>query len=102
MIGFVPRAVIAGVLVMMALQIVDRWSVGLYRKLLFQKVQQKRELLVNFIIITVVSLVTIFFNLVMAVLVGIVLAVLMFVVRMSKSVIRRSYSGSYICCPGPD
>ena len=95
-IGFVPRAVIAGVLVMMALQIVDRWSVGLYRKLLFQRVQQKRELLVNFFIITVVTLVTIFFNLVMAVLVGIVLAVLMFVVRMSKSVIRRSYSGKLI------
>jgi len=95
-IGFVPRAVIAGVLVMMALQIIDRWSVGLYRKLLFQRVRQKRELLVNFVIITAVTLVTVFFNLVMAVIVGIVLAILMFVVRMSKNVIRRSYSGNMI------
>ena len=95
-VGYIPKAVIAAILIMMAFQIFDKWSLELYYKVLFRKIGRKRELFANFVIISLVMLVTVFMNLVIAVLLGIVLAIFMFVIKMSKRVIRRSYSGATI------
>ena len=88
--GAIPYTVLAGILLVTAYGMLDRWSGHLVWKLT-GTADQKKEIAKNLAIVACVTLVTVFVDLMVAVVVGILLASLIFVERMSRSVIRRCY-----------
>ncbi len=94
LIGMIPYAVMTGIILVVALQIVDKWSLQLIRDIFSPEITHKKVFLHNFFVIFAVTLATAVFNLIVAVGLGLGLSILIFVVKMSTSVVRRSYRGS--------
>jgi len=95
-IAYIPRAVIAGLLVVVSLQLIDRWSIQILRRMLAREFVYWRNMTVDLIVILLVATVAIAANLVAAVSIGVGVAVLSFLTRMSKSLVRRAYHGDVI------
>jgi sulfate permease, SulP family len=93
-IGYIPRAVMASVVLAIGISIVDRWSVELIRKLFQREMAAAGELLFNLAIMLLVVLVTLFFSLITAVVVGVIASILVFIRQMNRAFIRRIYRGS--------
>jgi SulP family sulfate permease len=103
LVGQIPLAVIAGIIIAVAIRLVDKETVNIVKKLItgvrrHKKIvfQQEKELLFDLFISLTVALITIIFDLLIGVACGIVVASLLFVSKMGKSVIRRQYSGDQI------
>jgi MFS superfamily sulfate permease-like transporter len=96
LIARLPRVVIAGTLVMVAFELADRWSIRLLRDLLLRRTADWRMPAIDLVVVVLVATVTIALNLMAAVAVGVVLAVASFLLRMSRSVVRRSYRGDVV------
>jgi MFS superfamily sulfate permease-like transporter len=92
-IGLVPRVVIAATLAVVSLQLLDRWSLQTVRRLVSRDFVHWKAMALDFLVVLLVATVTIVYNLVAGVAVGVAVAVLFFLLRMSKSVIRRVYRG---------
>jgi MFS superfamily sulfate permease-like transporter len=90
-IGLVPRVVIAATLVVVSVQLLDRWSLQAIRRLLSRDFVYWKAMALDLLVVVLVATVTIVYNLVAGVAVGVAVAVLFFLLRMSKSVIRRTY-----------
>lgn len=84
-VAVLPRAVLAGLLVVVAIDLFDKWSVALLRR--HWRTWPRGDLLA----VAVVVVVTLVFNLMVAVAVGVLLALVIFVARMARSPIRRHY-----------
>ena len=95
-IALVPRVVIAGTLVVVAIQLLDRWSLQAIRRLLSRDFVYGKAMALDLLVVVLVATVTIVSNLVAGVAVGVAVAVLFFLLRMSKSVIRRTYRGDVV------
>jgi anti-anti-sigma factor len=91
LISYLPRVVIAAMLVVVAIQLVDRWTLQIVRKLATRDFTSAQSMLLDLMIIVVVAVVAVALNLVFAVAIGIAVTMLFFLFRMSKSVIRRTY-----------
>lgn len=96
LIALLPRVVVAGTLVVVAVELVDRWSVRLLRDLVTRRTADWRMPAVDLGVVVLVATVTIALNLMAAVAVGVALAVASFLLRMSRSVVRRSYRGDVV------
>jgi len=96
LIARLPRVVIAGTLVVVAFELVDRWSVRLLRELASRRIADWRMPALDLFVVVLVATVTIALNLMAAVAVGVFIAVASFLLRMSRSVIRRSYRGDVV------
>lgn len=92
-IGLVPRVVIAATLAVVSIQLLDRWSLQTVRRLVSQDFVYWKAMALDLLVVLLVATVTIVYNLVAGVAVGVAVAVLFFLLRMSKSVIRRVYRG---------
>jgi MFS superfamily sulfate permease-like transporter len=92
-IALLPRVVIAATLVVVAIQLVDRWSLRLVRDLVTRTTADWKVPAFDLFVVALVATVTIALNLVAAVGVGVAIAVASFLLRMSRSVVRRSYRG---------
>lgn len=92
MIELLPKAVVAGVLVVIGIQLFDEWTIRLLRQYRRQWNQLRSDL---WVIVAVVAA-TLIWNLITAVGLGVLLAVIIFMRRMSRSVIRRQYRGSHV------
>ena len=92
--GLLPKAVVAGVLLIIGLQLFDEWTIRLLREDIEDK--QRADLRADLLVICAVVAATLIWNLIIAVGLGIALAVIIFVQRMSRSVIRRYYHGSHV------
>ena len=92
-IALIPRVVIAGMLMVISVQMVDAWTVQLIKKAILQQVEHPRRLALDLFVIALVAGAAIAINLVVAVGVGVVVAILSFLFRMSRSVVRRAYDG---------
>lgn len=90
-IALVPRVVISAALVVVAIQLVDRWSLQLLKKLLKGEVKVLSSAALDLFVILLVATVAVTMSLVFAVGIGIAVTILFFLFRMSKSVIRRVY-----------
>jgi SulP family sulfate permease len=88
----IPRATIAGMLLVVGIELVDGWTVSLARKIKAQT-DHRRTVLLELSVAFVVALITISVNLVVAVGVGIAAASALFIARMGKAVVRRRYDG---------
>jgi len=91
LISFLPRVVIAGMLIMVAIQLVDRWTLQIFVKLLKREFSSSRSMLLDLLVILVVTAAAVAANIVIAVAIGIAVTILFFLFRMSKSVVRRGY-----------
>jgi len=95
-IAYIPRAVIAGLLVVVSLQLIDRWSIQILRRMAAGEFAYWRNMTVDLLVILLVATVAIAANLVAAVGIGVAVAVLSFLARMSRSLVRRTYHGDAI------
>ena len=94
-IGKIPLAVIAGIIVSVGLGLFDKWTFDLFRRL-FRAGEQRRRIIANLTVTMVVVIVTVTVNLIVAVLIGIAIASGLFVARMGKSIVKRQYSGDLV------
>ncbi len=90
----VPVAVLAAILVAIAVQFVDRWSLRLLADVIRNAPGlDRRQALQSLSIVAIVMLVTVASSIVAGALAGFVLACLIFIARMSRPIVRRRYGG---------
>lgn len=89
----IPNAVISGLLLYIALTMTDRWSLGLLARVIGDK-RQRKLFLTDALLIVLVTVVTLVTNLNIAVAVGVLASVVVFVVRMSKTTVHRRYDAA--------
>jgi MFS superfamily sulfate permease-like transporter len=90
-LAYMPRAVLSAVIMVIAIQHVDPWTKQFAARLVRPGTPQRGAIALDLGVSVFVSLLSIAINVVLAVFIGIVLALLLFVVRMSRSNIRRLY-----------
>ena len=90
-LAYIPRAVLSAAVMVVAIQHIDPWTGQLVRRLVRPGTPQRGTIALDLGVCLFVSLLSIAVNVVLAVFIGIVLAVLLFVVRMSRSNIRKLY-----------
>jgi SulP family sulfate permease len=95
-IDYLPAAVIAALLLYAGMQLVDRWTLDLLRRVVRGKAVSWRSILVDLAVIGIVAGVAIAGEIVAAVLIGITVAVVVFTLRMSRGIIRRELHGDLI------
>jgi MFS superfamily sulfate permease-like transporter/CRP-like cAMP-binding protein len=86
-----PRAVLSAVIMVVAVQHFEPWSMQLIRRIAGSSGPQRHFLIVDLLVVLLVAVLSITVNIVLAVFLGTVIAVMLFVVRMSRSIVRRSY-----------
>lgn len=96
LLAMLPLVVVGAVLVVTALQLVDRWSLDLVRKILSRRAVSRRAVALDLAVVAVVALTAIAGDVVFAVLIGVVVAVVLFVLRMSRSIVRRDLPGDVV------
>jgi SulP family sulfate permease len=96
LIGVIPRAGIAGVIVVVALQLFDRPTLQRLGQLARRRDDYWRVAALDLGVVVVVAAVTVAFDLVRAVTIGVVVAIALFLYRMSRSVVRRTYRGDVV------
>ncbi len=95
-IGYIPKAVMAGVVIYICIQLMNNRSVQIIKKLYQRKSIEKSQLLHDLFIIVTVMIVVLMLNLIMAVVVGILVSILVFIAQMGRSIIRSIHRGSQI------
>jgi sulfate permease, SulP family len=90
-LAYIPRAVLSAAVMVIAIQHIDPWTSQLAQRLVRPGTPQRGAIALDLGVCLFVSLLSIAVNVVLAVFIGIVLAVLLFVVRMSRSNIRKLY-----------
>jgi SulP family sulfate permease len=91
LIAVIPRVVIGAMLVVVGIQLVDRWTLQMMKKLFRREISLFSSAALDFSVVLLVATVAIATNLVFAVILGLAVTILFFLFRMSKSVIRRAY-----------
>ncbi len=94
-IGKIPLTVIGGIIISVGIGLFDRWTLDLFRNL-SRAGKQRKRIIANLAVTMVVVIITVCVNLIVAVLIGIAIASGLFVARMGKSIVKRTYSGDQI------
>lgn len=94
LVQLVPTAVVAGIVVMLAWTLVDRWTRGLVRQ--WFAGERSTDLALSLLIVVVVCAVTLRWGFVVGVAAGVVVAMLIFVRALSRSLLRLRYRASEI------
>jgi sulfate permease, SulP family len=95
-IALIPRAVIAGVLVVVAIQLADRPTIQRLLALVPGRERRAGAPALDLAVMALVMAVTIALDLVWAVSIGVGVAVVLFLYRMSRSIVRRTYTGDAV------
>jgi MFS superfamily sulfate permease-like transporter len=90
-LGQMPRAVLSAVIMVVAIQHFDVWSLRLASELRKGAISNRYHVALDLAVVIVVAVLSITVNIALAVFVGVAIAIALFVLRMSESVIRRSY-----------
>ena len=93
MIEYIPRSVISAMVLVLGFQIFDRWSFTLARQFLSRKGAGRRASLDDALIVLLVIAAALIFDLIVAVGVGIAVSLIIFVLHMQRSLIRREGRG---------
>jgi MFS superfamily sulfate permease-like transporter/CRP-like cAMP-binding protein len=91
LLAYIPRAVLSAAIMVVAIQHIDPWTRQLAARLVARGTPQRGVIALDLGVSVFVSLLSIAINVVLAVFIGIALAVLLFVVRMSGSNVRKAY-----------
>jgi sulfate permease, SulP family len=95
-LGQMPRVVLSAVIMVVAVQHFDVWSLRLAGALRKGPISNLYHVALDLAVVLVVAVLSIAINIVLAVFIGVAIATALFVLRMSRSVIRRSYRCSAI------
>ncbi len=93
--AYVPKVVLAASLCFLAIKLVEPWSLELCKKIINGKSRNKDSYLDLIMILAIISIL-LFFGALPAVGIGLILSLIHFVYRMTKSNIRREYSAQKI------
>ena len=93
LVAAVPVAALAGLMIYIGLTLVDRWTRDLLVRLRRDD-EHRLEILVNVGIVVVVAAAQVLLNVMVAVAIGVVAAVMLLIVKLSGSPIRRSLDGT--------
>ncbi|MCX7024759.1 MAG: SulP family inorganic anion transporter [Spirochaetes bacterium] len=92
----IPKPVISGIMLHTGLRIVDAWSLRLPIKLVTARMRDKKEIFLNILVIGSVIAVSLAFDLITAVFVGLALSIATFFGQMNEDIIRRIYTGRIV------
>jgi len=92
-VGKIPMAAIAGIITSVGISLFDSWTMNLIKKLSAPP-EQRRAAIMNLTITLTVAAVTVSINLIVAVGIGVAIASGLFMSKMGKSIIKRTYYGS--------
>ena len=95
-IAVLPRVVIAGMLFVVGVQLFDQWSLRLLARTITGKLVHRRRMALDLLVVLLVAASIIVFDPVVGVAMGVAVAVLFFIVRMSRSAVRRTYHGDAV------
>jgi sulfate permease, SulP family len=90
-IAYMPRAVLSALIMVVAIQHIDPWTKQLAARLFQPGVRHRRDIMLDLGVAALVSVLSITVNIVLAVFIGILLAVSLFIVRMGRYNVRRQY-----------
>jgi len=91
-----PRVVLSAVIMVVAVQHFDLWSLRLVGGLRKGSLSSRYNVALDIAVVIVVAVLSIVVNIVLAVFIGVAIAIALFVLRMSRSVIQRTYRCSTI------
>jgi len=95
-IAVLPRVVLAGMLVVVGIQLFDPWSLQHLARVLAGERAHWRAMGLDLLVVLLVAATILVFDPVVGVAMGVALAVVFFLVRMSRSVVRRTYHGDTV------
>jgi sulfate permease, SulP family len=95
-LGQIPRVALSAVIMVIAVQHFDVWSLRLVRALPRGPHAYRFNVALDLAVVVAVAVLSIAINIVPAVFIGVAIAVVLFVFRMSRSIVRRSYRCSTI------
>ena len=95
-IGFLPRVVIGALVFYAGFQLFDRWTLDLVKLVAQRRAVNWRSIAVDLAVIGVVAAVALSGEIMLAVLLGVAIAVIVFMLRMSRNVIRRERYGDAV------
>jgi sulfate permease, SulP family len=87
----VPRVALSAVIMVVAVQHLDPWSLRLFRQFASGSAAYRRNVAPELFVVLAVAVLSIALDIVVAVFLGVAFAVVLFLVRMSRSVVRRMY-----------
>jgi sulfate permease, SulP family len=91
LLSYLPCVALSAVIMVVAVQHVDPWTVSQVRRLASSPGAQRRKILVDLLVVLLVAVLSVAVDIVLAVFLGVAIAALLFMARMSRSVIRRAY-----------
>jgi sulfate permease, SulP family len=95
-IGYLPRVVIGALVLYAGFQLIDRWSLDLVKRTVRRTAVNWRGISVDLAVILVVAAVALSGEIIAAVLIGVAVSIIVFMLRMSRSVIRRDRFGDAV------
>lgn len=93
LIGLIPHVVIASMMIAASIQLFDRWTLDMLGKLIRGRAGNRKGVIADLSIVAIVAVIAIVANIGLAVMMGFVVTIAIFLFRISKSVIRREYCG---------
>ncbi|MBC7779468.1 MAG: SLC26A/SulP transporter family protein [Proteobacteria bacterium] len=90
-LGTIPRAVVGSLLIVVGLGLFDRWTLRIVGQALRGNLRPLRAASRELSIVSMFAAIALTVHIVAAVAIGVVVSIVYFIVRMSRSVIRRSY-----------
>lgn len=91
-LGLVPFAALAGIMLVVAVGLVDRWSRDLPRRL--ARGHPDRDTLWSFAVVLIVCVSVVAFGFVVAVVVGVIASMALFIAAMNRSLVRATWTGA--------
>jgi SulP family sulfate permease len=95
-LSFLPCVALSAVIMVIAFQHFDPWTLRLLRRLGQTSAGHRRKVLLDLLVVLLVAGLSIAVDIVLAVFLGVAIAALLFMVRMSRSIIRRQYRGAQV------
>jgi SulP family sulfate permease len=95
-VGLLPRAALSGAIMVIAYQHLDASTVQMVRKLVAGRLRNQHQMALDLAVIVTVALLAIVTSIVTAVFIGVLVAMVLFLLRMSRSVVRASYGCAHV------
>tara|TARA_B100001105_G_scaffold254905_1_gene252123 strand:+ start:1351 stop:3576 length:2226 start_codon:yes stop_codon:yes gene_type:complete len=97
LLSAVPLSAVAGVLFVMIIGFFDSWTILLLRKAFFANdLPQRKRILFNLALVVLIMTLIVVTNLVIAIVVGLVIELLRFLLQSEKTIIRAQYHGGML------
>jgi MFS superfamily sulfate permease-like transporter len=95
-LSYLPCVAISAVIVVVAVQHFDPWTLRLVRRVASASASHRRKVLLDLFVVLLVAILSVAIDIVLAVFIGVAIAALLFMVRMSRSIVRRLYRGTSV------